>query len=151
LINEYIIDAIKRHYRETKPLFEQSTDEAIIAEPVPTGRPLGEIILHMIRGMEYYLQGLVKNIWEPLPYNMDKYNTKNSILKLYEDVEGRCIKYLDELKNVDLMNEISYSGKTLAKIYVLQDFLEHNIGHRGQILVYFRILGIEPEKIPFKI
>jgi uncharacterized damage-inducible protein DinB len=151
LINDFIIDAINRHYRETKPLFEQLTDEALVAEPVQTGRSLGEIVLHMIRAMEYYLQGLVKGLWEPLPYNMDKYNSKNSILKLYEEVEKRCIKYLGVLKKDDLMEEINYSGKKLAKIFVLQDFLEHNIGHRGQILVYLRLLDIEPEKIPFKI
>ena len=151
MINYFIIDNIKRHYEETEPLFEQLTDETILAKPVPTGRSLGEIVLHMIRAMEFYLQGLVNNTWEPLPYTLDTYNTKNQIMELYVEVKHRCVQYLDTLHSQDLTQHIDYFGKSFTKVQVLQDFLEHNIGHRGQILVYLRLLGIEPEKIPFKL
>ena len=151
MIQEFMIDIIKRHYEETEPLLDQLTDGAIAATPVPTGRSLGEIVLHMIRAMEFYLQGLVKNSWEPLPYTIDTYNTKLQILELYAAVKQRCLQYLEVLKTQDLFQDIAYQGKKLPMIAVLQDFLEHNLGHRGQILVYLRLLGIEPEKIPFKL
>lgn len=151
MIHKFMFDNITRHYEETQPLLEQLTDQSILAKPVPSGRSLGEIVLHMIRAMEFYLQGLVNNTWEPLPYTLDTYNTKNQIMQLYGEVKQRCNQYLDELGSQDLFQHIEYFGKKLTKLQVLQDFLEHNIGHRGQILVYLRLLGVEPEKIPFKI
>ncbi|MHA1451129.1 MAG: hypothetical protein ACTSP4_17145 [Candidatus Hodarchaeales archaeon] len=54
--------AIKRHIAETKPLIDQLYDETIHSKPVVDGRATGEIILHMIRSMEYYTMGLAKGI-----------------------------------------------------------------------------------------
>ncbi|UCE14504.1 MAG: hypothetical protein JSV04_04830, partial [Candidatus Heimdallarchaeota archaeon] len=54
-----LTSAVERHFEETKLLIDQLTDQVIINEPVQTGRSLGEIVLHLIRSIEYYLGGLV--------------------------------------------------------------------------------------------
>ena len=148
-----LIKALKRHYNETKVLFEQVTNESIKTEPVPTGKPLGELLLHMIRAMEFYLVGMIEEVWEPLPYTMDKYNTKARILRLYDEVVDRCNGYLEIIKGHDLNTTVyvDYSKNNVSKKEILLEFLEHNIGHRGQLLVYLRLLGIKPEKMPFKV
>ncbi len=152
-MKEFLINALKRHYDETRVLFEQLTDENIKAEPVSTGRPLGELLLHMIRAMEFYPIGIIQEIWEPLPFTLEKYNTINQILSLYDEVVDRCHQYLETIKTHDLNETIyvDYSKSNVSKKEILLEFLEHNVGHRGQLLVYLRLLGIKPEKISFKV
>ena len=152
-MNEFLINALKRHYDETRVLFEQITDKDVSSEPVQTGRPVGELLLHMIRAMEFYPIGIIQGIWKPLPYTLENYNTKAQILLLYDEVVVRCHKYLETIKTQDLNEKIyvDYSNSNVSKKEILLEFLEHNVGHRGQLLVYLRLLGINPEKITFKV
>ena len=48
-VHRFLTSAIERHFEETKLLIDQLVDQDILSEPVQTGRPLGEIVLHMIR------------------------------------------------------------------------------------------------------
>ena len=151
--NEFLLSSIKRHYKETKPLFEQVPEDALFKEPVQTGRPVGELLLHMLRAMEFYPKGIVEKSWVPLPFTLGNYDSKEKILQLYEKVEQRCQAYLRTIESYDLDEEmfVDYSNSYVTKKEILLEFLEHNVGHRGQLLVYLRLLGITPTKIDFKV
>ena len=103
--------------------------------------------------MEFYPLGIVKKVWKPLPFTLENYSTNEQILKLYDEVVKRCFEYLEIIKthNLDEMVYVDYSKSNVSKKEILLEFLEHNVGHRGQLLVYLRLLGIEPKKIPFKV
>ncbi|MHA1543169.1 MAG: hypothetical protein ACTSQH_09350 [Candidatus Hodarchaeales archaeon] len=79
---ELIFEAISRHFTETKLIMDQLTDEALFETPVQTGRSLGDVVMHLIRSIEYYSQGLAKNIWTPLNYSLEEFPTA---LKLYRN------------------------------------------------------------------
>jgi uncharacterized damage-inducible protein DinB len=144
-----IKNAILRHFQETVLIINQLTDEVIEKEPVPGGRPLGEIILHIIRSFEFYSQGLAKNIWKPLSYDLETYSSEKKIKELFKDVVQRSKSYLDMIHSDSLNEKVKGFNREAKKIDILLEMLEHSIQHRGQILVYYRLLGINPEKIPY--
>ncbi|MHA2290325.1 MAG: DinB family protein [Promethearchaeota archaeon] len=147
VVYEFLMKAIYRHFEETYSILNQLTDDMIMKEPVKTGRPLGEIVLHIIRSMEYYSQGLAKNIWKPLNYTLEKYSTVESILTLYKESISRTKSNLESLLPQTLVEEYTEGNRTATKAELLLELLEHSIQHRGQLLVYYRLLGIIPEEI----
>jgi len=60
--------SILRHLNETSSFIEKLDDKIIFQEPISGSRPLGEIVLHMIRSIHFYLKGCIKDIWEPQSY-----------------------------------------------------------------------------------
>lgn len=148
-VYNFLISAIERHFEETKLLFNQLTDEVVISEPVQSGRPLGEIILHMIRSVEFYSRGLTTNHWEPLSYNISDFRSAQDINNLYTAVVKKTLNHLKHLSPVELNDILDNFNRSASKLEVLLEMLEHNIQHRGQLLVYYRLLDIEPVKIPY--
>jgi uncharacterized damage-inducible protein DinB len=147
--SQIIINALLRHFEETRLILDQLTDEVINQEPVPNGRPLGEIVLHVIRSFEFYSQGLAKNVWKPLNYHLDTYSSEKKMKKLFNEVILKSREYLDSIQSADLNEIVKGFNRETTKIEILLEMLEHSIQHRGQILVYYRLLGIEPAKIPY--
>lgn len=143
----FLTSAIKRHLEETKLLIDQLTDQIILSEPVQTGRPLGEIILHMIRSLEFYSQGLAINHWEPLSYSMSDYGSAQDVSNLYTTVVKKTLNYLKQISPTDLNDTLENFNRSATKLEVLMEMLEHSIQHRGQLLVYFRLENLEPAKI----
>lgn len=149
MVLEFILKALDRHFNETRLLIDQLTDENIHSEPVQTGRPLGEIVLHMIRAFEFYSRGTTTDVWEPLPYNLDSYNTASDIKTLYESTLKRTKEYLARLPPEEVKEIIKPNEKSASRLSFLMEMLEHSIQHRGQILVYYRLIGLEPSIIPY--
>ena len=149
MILKFLIKAIDRHFKENQLLLSQLTDDLVNSDPVQKGRPLGEIFLHMIRAFEFYSRGVIKDIWEPLPYNLDKFNTANQIKNLYEDVVTRSKEYLEGLTPTMIEKIIKPFNQPATKAEILLEMLEHSIQHRGQIIVYYRLIGLEPAVIPY--
>ncbi|MFX1517476.1 MAG: DinB family protein [Promethearchaeota archaeon] len=148
-VYEFLTSAIMRHLGETQLLIDQLTDQLVTSEPVQTGRPLGEIILHMIRSLEFYSQGLATNHWEPLSYNISDYKSAEDISNLYTTVVKKTLNHLKQLSPMDLSEILENFNRSANKLEVLMEMLEHSIQHRGQLLVYFRLENIEPVKIPY--
>ncbi len=146
---KFLLKAIDRHFEENRLLLNQLTDDLVISEPVENGRPLGEIFLHMIRSFEFYSRGVAKDIWEPLPYNLETFRTVNQIKILYKDVVTRSNEYLKSLTPTMIEKVIKTFNRPASKVEFLLEMLEHSIQHRGQIIVYYRLIGLEPAVIPY--
>jgi len=146
---ELIFDALNRHLSETKSIIDQLTDEVLHEKPVNSGRSLGDVIMHLIRSIEYYSQGLAKNVWIPLTYEVTEFSTALKVKNLYNEVHTKASNYLIEITGTNLNESYEKGNRPAKRIDVLLEMLEHSIQHRGQILVYYRLLGIEPAKIPY--
>lgn len=148
-VYRFLSSAVERHFEETKLLIDQLDKLDVFNEPVQTGRPLGEIVLHMIRSLEFYLRGLATDHWEPLSYNLSDYGSAQDIKNLYHAVVNKTLTHLKQVSPAELNNVLVNFNRSATKAEVLLEMLEHSIQHRGQILVYFRLLDLEPAKIPY--
>ena len=146
---ELIFEALTRHFNETEVIIDQLTDKVLHETPVQSGRSLGDVIMHLIRSIEYYSQGLAKNVWTPLTYDLTEFSTALKVKKLFKDVLTKAINYLIEIDRKNLNKSYEKGNRPAKRVEVLLEMLEHSIQHRGQILVYYRLLRIEPAKIPY--
>lgn len=165
MIGNFLKEAINRHFTETRvyisKLAESSTFEDLIEEnvihpdpmvlkvTVKDSRPLGEIILHMIRSIEFYATGIATNKWVPLSYNLTEFITSQEILNLFDHVVEKTKKHLESVTEEMLNEQVDDFNRMATKKEILLEMLEHSIHHRGQLSVYFRLLEIEPPSINY--
>ncbi|MCG3215328.1 MAG: DinB family protein [Candidatus Heimdallarchaeota archaeon] len=165
MFENFLKNAICRHLTETRlfisNLAEYSTLEELVEEnvilpdsivlkiPVKDGRPLGEIILHMIRSIEYYATGIATNKWVTLSYNLAEFSTTQKMLNLFDRVSEKTKKFLDNISEEMLSEQIDEFNRIATKKEILLEMLEHSVHHRGQLSVYFRLLEIDPPSISY--
>lgn len=165
MIEKFLREAVIRHLHETELFFKKlheyenislkemsgrdtiKPDSLLFKIPTEGIRPLGEVLLHMIRSLEFYMVGIMNNHWEALTYNLMELNTIPEIVLLYENVANKISKYMEYLSLDKLSETVSRFKRTATKAELILEMLEHSIHHRGQLSVYFRLLEIEPPNI----
>ena len=149
MLYEFLKETVERHLDETLPLIEQLTEVDIVSQPTPGVREIGEVVLHLVRSLEYYMQGIVKNQWESLPYTLEKYDSAESIINLTKDVFDRVKQYMNIIPSMDLSRVIDSFNRPATVSEIIVEMIEHSIHHRGQITVYYRLLGAKPHHIAY--
>jgi uncharacterized damage-inducible protein DinB len=144
-----LISAVKRHLKETMPLIEQLVDIDVMSKPYSEGREIGEVILHLVRSVEYYIKGIITNQWEALPYTLEKYDSAEAIIELASEVFTRVELFANMISSGDLGRKIELFSRPASVSELILEMIEHSIHHRGQITVYYRLLGIPPNKIEY--
>ena len=95
------------------------------------------------------MTGLAKEKWNPLSYSLEKYNTAQLIRDLAGGVSEKALQYLEELDGIDWSRTIDIFSRPATAAEILQEMIEHSIHHRGQITIYYRLLGIKMPEIPY--
>ena len=149
MLYEFLKKSVDRHLDETLPLIQQLTEMDIMSRPTPEVREIGEVVLHLVRSLEYYMQGIVKNQWESLPYTLETYDSAESIVKLTEDVFVRVKQYMSIVPSMDLSRVIDTFNRPATVSEIILEMIEHSVHHRGQITVYYRLLGVKPNSISY--
>ncbi len=149
MIYKILIEAVKRHLEETLPLIEQLTEINVLSRPIEGGREIGEVVLHLVRSLEYYTKGITTNQWEALPYYIETYGSAESIIELAKNVFETVKVYTSLVSPTDLGRSINSFNRPATVADLILEMLEHSIHHRGQITVYYRLLGVKPNSIPY--
>ena len=149
MMYKMLISAVRRHFEETLPLIRQLTEVNAMSKPIDEGREIGEVILHLIRSLEYYMKGITTSQWETLPYYLETYDSSESIIELAEKVFEQVKVYVSLVSTSDLGRKIESFNRPATVAELILEMVEHSIHHRGQITVYYRLLGIIPATIPY--
>lgn len=131
------------------PLIEQLVEVNVMSKPYSDGREIGEVILHLVRSLEYYMKGITTNQWETLPYTLEKYDSAEAIIELATEVFMRVNVYVNMISSSDLGRKIESFNRPATVSELILEMIEHSIHHRGQITVYYRLLGIAPTPISY--
>ena len=149
MLANFLKSAINRHFEETNLLIEQLTDDLFEKKASKETRKTAEIILHMIRSYEFYARGLSEGEWIPAPYSVEKYNNSKKIRSLYNEVVKITKKYLENITDESMQEEVSGFNRTATKGEILLELLEHGLHHRGQLSVYYRLSKKKPAEIKY--
>jgi uncharacterized damage-inducible protein DinB len=144
-----LVSAVQRHLEETLPLVKQLTEINVMSKPVDGGREIGEVVLHLVRSLEYYMKGITTSQWESLPYYLETYDSAESIIELTEKVFKQVKVYTSLVSTSDLGRKIELFNRPATVAELILEMIEHSIHHRGQITVYYRLLGLTPEVISY--
>ena len=148
MMYKMLISAVRRHLEETLPLIKQLTEVNVMSRPIDEGREIGEVVLHLVRSLEYYVKGITTSQWESLPYYLETYDSAESIIELAEKVFEQVKVYTSLISTSDLGRKIESFNRPATVAELILEMIEHSIHHRGQITVYYRLLGVSP--IPIK-
>jgi len=146
---KFLISAVNRHLKETLPIIEQLTETDIWNVPFPEGREIGEVVLHMIRSLEFYMRGITTNQWEFLSYSIEEYDSAEAIIQLAGDVFKHVEVYASLISSTDMERKVKPFDTEATIAQLIMEMLEHSIHHRGQITAYLRLLGITPVPIKY--
>jgi len=149
MLANFLKSAINRHFEETNLLIEQLTDDLFEKKASKETRKTAEIILHMIRSYEFYARGLSEGEWIPAPYSLEKYNNSKKVCSLYNEVVKIANKYLENITDESMLEEVSGFNRTATKGEILLELLEHGLHHRGQLSVYYRLSKKKPAEIKY--
>ncbi|TFG32514.1 DinB family protein [Candidatus Thorarchaeota archaeon] len=149
MMYKMIVSAVRRHLEETLPLVKQLTEVNVMSRPIDGGREIGEVVLHLVRSLEYYLKGITTSQWEPPPYFLETYDSAESIIELTEKVFKQAKVYTSLISTSDLGRKIESFNRPTTVAELILEMIEHSIHHRGQITVYYRHLGVDPTPIPY--
>jgi uncharacterized damage-inducible protein DinB len=149
MLYNFLRSAINRHLEETWPFIQALSDDVLLKSPYDEGRPLGEVVLHMIRSMEFYLTGLSENEWSPLTYSLEEYSTAESVINLANRVFEKTRRQLSSMSSVDLLQVNNSFSRAASIAELMLEVVEHSIHHRGQLAVYYRLLGIDIPAIQY--
>ncbi len=149
MLANFLKTAINRHFKETKLLIEQLSDDLFEKKASKETRKTAEIILHMIRSYEFYARGLSEGEWIPPPYSLEKYNNSKKVRSLYNEVVKITNKYLENITDESMLEEVSGFNRTATKGEILLELLEHGLHHRGQLSVYYRLSKKKPAEIKY--
>lgn len=149
VLYEFLQNTVRRHLDETLPLIRQLIEVDIMSKPTPGVREIGEVVLHLLRSLEYYIRGVWEERWESLPYTLEEYDTAESIIDLAEHVFKRVVSCMNLIQIKGLNKKIDSFNRPATEAEIILEMIEHSIHHRGQITVYYRLLGVKPESIPY--
>ncbi|MHA2426166.1 MAG: DinB family protein [Candidatus Thorarchaeota archaeon] len=149
MLYKFLVKATERHLEETRPFITLLDDQLLHSKPLDDGRPLGEIVYHMLRSFEYYLRGITEGVWEPAPFAFDEFTTVDMLQTLWKEVYTRATTRLSLISLSDLSRVIGDFNRRATVGEILLEMLEHSIHHRGQLTVYQRLLDVEPAKIEY--
>jgi len=108
-----------------------------------------EAIGHIISDELEFIRGVTKALGLPsleVP-SEPKENLKEELGRFWE-IHRQMVSLVNSLKDQDLEKVAKFpTWNWEAPIYeAIGPILEHQVHHRGQLIVYFRILGLEPPK-----
>jgi uncharacterized damage-inducible protein DinB len=95
------------------------------------------------------MRGIVTDQWESLPYTLERYDSAESIIKLAEDVFMRVKQYSNIISAGDLSRVVKTFNRPATVAEIILEMIEHSVHHRGQITVYYRLLGVKPNPISY--
>lgn len=104
---------------------------------------------HMISDELQFVRAVSESLGLPKPETEAKpKGTLREEVGRFWEIHRQTVSLVNSLRDEDLEKKVKmYGGQWEATIYeVLQGILEHQVHHRGQLVVYFRILGMEPPK-----
>jgi uncharacterized damage-inducible protein DinB len=146
---KFLISAVRRHLKETIPIIEQLTEVDIWNIPFPEGREIGEVVLHMVRSLEFYMKGITTNQWEFLSYSLDEYDSAEAIIELAKDVFKHVEVYTSLISSTDMERKVRPFNMEASIAQLIMEMLEHSIHHRGQMTTYLRLSGVSPVPIEY--
>lgn len=133
------------HRSLTRRVIEAFPEEKIFTHSIGGMRTFAAIIQELLAIGAPGLREMAEGKTEQLDEHIEEANSKQNILKLWDEATEEIKKYWEKIPAENFHNKVltfgQYEGTVLSSI---QYFVDNEIHHRAQGYVYLRSLGIEP-------
>jgi len=135
-----------RIHKETSQIIRSAPDDKLDWRPKDDMFTLRELIGHLPEAelglVSSALQGQTGQI------GFDTSNkAANEIADLFDRQHDGLAADVSQLTESQLSEEVEFHGRQVRRAVLLKGMTEHEIHHRGQLFVYYRLAGVEPSKV----
>ena len=142
-----LIAELEQEAGATRRVLERIPEDKLDWRPHPTSWSLGQLALHVAQIPDTVSQLATQNITTPPAFQQAPAKSKAEVLKTQDASVARGKAALERWTDADMMEEwsLSVDGEkkmALPRLGLLRAIMfNHLYHHRGQLLVYLRILG----------
>jgi len=134
-----------RIHKETSRIIRSAPDDKLDWRPKDGMFTLRELIGHLPEAelglVRAALQGQTGQI------RLDTSNkAAGEIADLFDRQHDDLAAEVSQLTESQLGEEVEFHGRQVRRAVLLKAMTEHEIHHRGQLYVYYRLAGVEPSK-----
>jgi uncharacterized damage-inducible protein DinB len=142
-----LIAELEQEAQSTRRVLERIPEGKLDWRPHPTSWSLGQLALHVAQIPGNVSELAKQSVTTPPSFEQTSPGSKAEVLKAQDDSVARGLDALRGWSDEDLLDEwsLSANGETLMampRVGMLRAIMfNHLYHHRGQLLVYLRMLG----------
>jgi len=141
---EMIVDGWERNRAVTRQYLDALAAEELAWRPTPEAMSAGQQLLHIAQNEDFHERGLFAGEWDrellrfPVPMP-----SKETLGAYFTEVRARTAARFAALTPADLDAPCDHPNAPpgLPLRWWLTLLLEHEVHHKGQLAVYFRLMG----------
>ncbi len=108
----------------------------------------GDLLRHMVDTEEFWIQGVLRGKGGSPDRSRTDFPTLEAILNDWERVHQMSLASLSRMPAKALSRKVKIEKDGRVPVnWLLWHVIEHEVHHRGQIMLYLRLLGLEPPQI----
>lgn len=135
-----------RHRKVLLPLLQDVENEHLDYKPWENAYTLGALAVHIAASSDMFLRSILNGSFSP-PSISTQYETIEDIRSIVQASTESCTTLFAELSDSHLEQPLDFNGFVAPGQVWLNNMVDHEIHHKGQLFTYVRSIGIE--KVPF--
>lgn len=114
--------------------------------PIAQEMTFGEQLLHICSNLNWLNTAYLTTMTNTVSIEDDKKNFKDSIRSVIIRTYDFGISSLQQFPLHQLGDSVKFFAGPMSKLQIINLISDHQTHHRGQLLVYLRLCGLEPPK-----
>jgi len=143
---EHFVSNWNRIHKQTSRALEAATDDKLDWQPKEGMFTLHELLCHMPEAEHFIVSLVLDGLIEEREFDLSE-SSVSEIVQSFNANHDQLAEEVSKLTLDQLNEEIEAFGRKMRRVVLLWGMTEHEIHHRGQLMTYYRLAGIEPPKI----
>jgi len=135
-----------RIHKETSRIIRAAPDDKLDWRPKDDMFTLRELIGHLPEAELGLVRAALQAKTGQIGFDTSN-KTAGEIAELFDHQHDGLSAEVSQLTESQLGEEVEFHGRQVRRAVLLKGMTEHEIHHRGQLYVYYRLAGVEPSKV----
>lgn len=143
---EHFVSNWNRIHKQTSRVLEAATSDKLDWRPKEGMFTLHELVRHMPEAEHFIVRSALAGSMQKRELDLSQ-SSVGEIVQTFNANHDQLAEEVSKLTLDQLNEEVEAFGRKMRRIVLLWGMTEHEIHHRGQLMTYYRLAGIEPPKI----
>ena len=132
-----------RIHKETARVIRSAPDEKLDWRPREDMFTLRELIGHLPQAELALARSTLAGSAQELGFDISN-KSASEIADMFDTQHDKLASEVSQLTSDQMSEEVEFHGKQVRRNVLLKGMTEHEIHHRGQLYVYYRLAGVGP-------
>ena len=132
-----------RIHKETTRVLTAAPDDKLDWRPADDMFTLRELIGHIPQAEDVLTRSAIAGSYQKSRFEFEGRGA-SEITAMFDTQHGDLVSQVSKLTAEQLDEEVEFHGRKMRRSALLHFMTEHEIHHRGQLFIYYRLAGIAP-------